>query len=87
VYSQTLVGGIEEVTPKPKSKTEEEEPEEAIDANEADVVPPPAKKQKRMVKDGTLHAIKWRRIVLDEGHLIKNPKAKMSRAAAELTAE
>jgi len=39
------------------------------------------------VKDGTLHAIKWRRIVLDEGHLIKNPKAKMSRAAAELTAE
>ncbi|GAA5893506.1 uncharacterized protein JCM6883_003541 [Sporobolomyces salmoneus] len=82
---QTLVGGIEEVTPKPKTKTEEEE--EAIDADEADVVPPPAKKQKRTVKDGTLHAIKWRRIVLDEGHLIKNPKAKMSRAAAELTAE
>lgn len=25
--------------------------------------------------------------MLDEGHLIKNPKAKMSRAAAELTAE
>ncbi|GAA5843841.1 hypothetical protein JCM3766R1_005942 [Sporobolomyces carnicolor] len=82
---QTLVNGIEEVTPKPKTKSDEEE--EAIDANEADVVPPPAKKQKRMVKDGTLHAIKWRRIVLDEGHLIKNPKAKMSRAAAELTAE
>ncbi|GAA5997106.1 hypothetical protein JCM5350_005383 [Sporobolomyces pararoseus] len=89
---QTLVGGIEEVTPKPQSKAqaaaeEEEGFEEPIDSNEADVVPPPAKKQKRSVKDGTLHAIKWRRIVLDEGHLIKNPKAKMSRAAAELTAE
>ncbi|GAA5865684.1 hypothetical protein JCM8547_002749 [Rhodosporidiobolus lusitaniae] len=38
-------------------------------------------------KDTTLHAIKWRRVVLDEGHLIKNPKAKMSRACAELKAE
>ncbi|GAA6024936.1 hypothetical protein JCM11491_000961 [Sporobolomyces phaffii] len=86
---QTLVSGIEEATPKPKTKEEQADEEEqaAIDAHESDVVPPPAKRQKRTVKDGTLHAIKWRRIVLDEGHLIKNPKAKMSRAAAELKAE
>lgn len=37
--------------------------------------------------DGLLHAIKWRRIVLDEGHVIKNPKAKMSMACADLKAE
>ncbi|GAA5925522.1 uncharacterized protein JCM15063_005048 [Sporobolomyces koalae] len=82
---QSLVAGIEEVAPKPRTREEEEELAEGI----VDVAdhPPPSKKQKRTVKDGTLHAIKWRRIVIDEGHLIKNPKAKMSRAAAELTAE
>ncbi|KAK4701080.1 hypothetical protein P7C70_g5154, partial [Phenoliferia sp. Uapishka_3] len=37
--------------------------------------------------EGTLHAIKWRRVVLDEGHVIKNPKAKMSVACADLKAE
>ena len=37
--------------------------------------------------DGLLHSIKWRRIVLDEGHVIKNPKAKMSLACADLKAE
>ncbi|GAA5822173.1 hypothetical protein JCM10212_002977 [Sporobolomyces blumeae] len=91
---QTLVGGIEEVTPKQKTPVASGFSDDPIDANEADVVPsvpgdgpPPSKKQKRSVKDGTLHSIKWRRVVLDEGHLIKNPKAKMSRAAAELKAE
>ncbi|BGP40520.1 hypothetical protein JCM10449v2_004482 [Rhodotorula kratochvilovae] len=47
---------------------------------------PPAKKQKKL-KESTLHSIKWRRVVLDEGHLIKNPKAKMTRACMELKAE
>ncbi|GAA6041170.1 hypothetical protein JCM8097_004150 [Rhodosporidiobolus ruineniae] len=51
----------------------------------------PAKKKARKTaeggKDMTLHGIKWRRVVLDEGHLIKNPKAKMSRACMELKAE
>ncbi|BGP55726.1 hypothetical protein JCM8202v2_003333 [Rhodotorula sphaerocarpa] len=38
----------------------------------------PHKKQK-VKKDSVLHAIKWRRVVLDEGHLVKNPKSKMRR--------
>ncbi|GAA6017503.1 hypothetical protein JCM8202_005709 [Rhodotorula sphaerocarpa] len=46
----------------------------------------PHKKQK-VKKDSVLHAIKWRRVVLDEGHLVKNPKSKMSRACADLKAE
>ncbi|KAK5046215.1 hypothetical protein LTR84_008358 [Exophiala bonariae] len=37
-------------------------------------------------KDG-LFSIKWRRLVLDEGHQIRNPKAKMSQAACALEAE
>ncbi|KEF60565.1 uncharacterized protein A1O9_02126 [Exophiala aquamarina CBS 119918] len=37
-------------------------------------------------KDG-LFSITWRRIVLDEGHQIRNPKAKMSQAACTLQAQ
>lgn len=46
-------------------------------------------KKAKLVKpvEGTLHAIKWRRVVLDEGHVIKNAKAKMSIACADLKAE
>lgn len=47
----------------------------------------PARKKQKRSKNATLHAIKWRRVVLDEGHLIKNPKAKMTRACLELKAE
>lgn len=36
---------------------------------------------------GPLFRIKWRRVILDEGHLIKNPKARMSKAATELVAQ
>lgn len=49
---------------------------------------PNSKKSKpNKTKEGTLQAIKWRRVVLDEGHVIKNPKAKMSLACAALKAE
>ena len=34
-----------------------------------------------------LFSVNWRRIVLDEGHNIRNPKAKMSQAACALMAE
>lgn len=34
-----------------------------------------------------LYSFEWRRIVLDEGHQIRNPKAKMSRAACALMAQ
>ncbi|GAA5833205.1 hypothetical protein JCM9279_001454 [Rhodotorula babjevae] len=47
---------------------------------------PAAKKQKTQA-ESSLHSIKWRRVVLDEGHLIKNPKAKMTRACTQLKAE
>jgi len=49
---------------------------------------PSSKKSKlNKPKEGTLQSIKWRRVVLDEGHVIKNPKAKMSLACAALKAE
>ncbi|KAK2826488.1 hypothetical protein Q5P01_020702 [Channa striata] len=34
-----------------------------------------------------LHAINWLRVVLDEGHVIRNPNALMSKAVLELTAQ
>ena len=34
----------------------------------------------------SLHSLKWRRVVLDEAHQIRNPKAKSSRAATNLNA-
>ena len=49
---------------------------------------PSAKKSKsNKPKEGTLQSIKWRRVVQDEGHVIKNPRAKMSLACAALKAE
>lgn len=37
-------------------------------------------------KKGDLHKVKWLRIVLDEAHNIKNPKAKQSKAVCNLDA-
>ena len=48
---------------------------------------PANKKSKSSKEESFLHKIKWRRIVLDEGHVIKNPKAKMSMACTALIAE
>ncbi|KAJ3989960.1 SNF2 family N-terminal domain-containing protein [Lentinula detonsa] len=45
----------------------------------------PAKKKKKAEK--ALFNVKWKRIVLDEGHSIRNPKAKMSQAVCALEAE
>ncbi|KAJ3724629.1 SNF2 family N-terminal domain-containing protein [Lentinula raphanica] len=45
----------------------------------------PAKKKKKSEK--SLFGIKWKRIILDEGHTIRNPKAKMSQAVCALEAE
>ncbi|KAJ3733451.1 SNF2 family N-terminal domain-containing protein [Lentinula guzmanii] len=45
----------------------------------------PVKKKKKAEK--ALFDVKWKRIVLDEGHSIRNPKAKMSQAVCALEAE
>ncbi|GAA5863228.1 hypothetical protein JCM3774_000820 [Rhodotorula dairenensis] len=83
---QTLAGSLQDTDSQRSSRASsvkndlgnaEEDDEDALH---------PAKKQK-VKRDSVLHAIKWRRVVLDEGHLVKNPKAKMSRACAELKAE
>lgn len=34
-----------------------------------------------------LHAINWFRVVLDEGHIIRNPNAQMSKAVLDLKAQ
>ncbi|KAJ8696722.1 hypothetical protein PTI98_006569 [Pleurotus ostreatus] len=45
----------------------------------------PSKKKQR--KDRSLFDVKWKRVILDEGHNIRNPKTKMARAACALNAE
>ncbi|KIJ19024.1 hypothetical protein PAXINDRAFT_97103, partial [Paxillus involutus ATCC 200175] len=45
----------------------------------------PAKKKKRRSKG--LFDVKWKRIILDEGHNIRNPKTKMAKAVCKLPAE
>jgi SWI/SNF-related matrix-associated actin-dependent regulator of chromatin subfamily A3 len=53
---------------------------------------PVAKKRKKNqsadeLKNGKLFSVAWRRIVLDEGHIIRNPKTRASRACCKLKAE
>ncbi|KAJ7287410.1 SNF2 family N-terminal domain-containing protein [Mycena rebaudengoi] len=45
----------------------------------------PSKKKKKV--DRSLFEVKWKRIVLDEAHTVRNPKTKMAKAAFALTAE
>lgn len=82
--SQTLAGTIEGDSRKSSRATSQVGTE---DEDDDDAVGRPAKKRKVSQKDLALLEIKWRRVVLDEGHLIKNPKAKMSRACIQLQAE
>ncbi|XP_006993878.1 helicase-like transcription factor isoform X1 [Peromyscus maniculatus bairdii] len=37
--------------------------------------------------DSTLHSIKWLRVILDEGHAIRNPNAQQTKAVLDLEAE
>lgn len=90
--SQTLAGGIEDERKGKKGSSKISDPnaeeEELSDSPFSNAgLSKKAKKTPADKKDSTLHAVKWRRVVLDEGHLIKNPKAKMSRACADLKAE
>ncbi|KAJ7647212.1 SNF2 family N-terminal domain-containing protein [Roridomyces roridus] len=45
----------------------------------------PAKKKKKT--DKSLFAVQWKRIILDEGHTIRNPKTKMAKACCALSAQ
>lgn len=58
--------------------------ESSKDFDDDEPAPKKAKKERSL---STLHGIKWRRVVLDEGHTIKNPNAKMSIACVNLIAE
>ncbi|BGP02413.1 SNF2 family helicase [Rhodotorula toruloides] len=81
---QTLAGTIEGDSRKSSRATSHAGTENDDEDDDDDR---PAKKRKISQKDLALLEIKWRRVVLDEGHLIKNPKAKMSRACVKLQAE
>lgn len=84
--SQTLAGSLHDGDSQRSSRASSVKNEvENAEEDDEDALHP-AKKQK-VKKDSVLHSIKWRRVVLDEGHMVKNPKAKMSRACAELKAE
>jgi len=37
--------------------------------------------------DSPLHKIKWLRIILDEGHTIRNPQTRLTKAMIDLAAE
>ncbi|GAA5820659.1 hypothetical protein JCM11251_003100 [Rhodosporidiobolus azoricus] len=82
----TLAGALDDPTKKDSKKSSANGTEQEDDEDDP-LARPDAKKLRKSTKDTALHAIKWRRVVLDEGHLIKNPKAKMSRACADLKAE
>ncbi|KAG1752940.1 SNF2 family N-terminal domain-containing protein [Suillus lakei] len=45
----------------------------------------PSKKKKKVEK--ALFNVKWKRVILDEGHTIRNPKTKMTRAVCNLKAQ
>ncbi|KAJ2925137.1 hypothetical protein H1R20_g11960, partial [Candolleomyces eurysporus] len=45
----------------------------------------PSRKKKKVER--TLFDVAWKRIILDEGHVIRNPKTKMARAVVELNAD
>ncbi|OAX42534.1 hypothetical protein K503DRAFT_847742 [Rhizopogon vinicolor AM-OR11-026] len=45
----------------------------------------PAKKKKKA--EGALFGVKWKRVILDEGHTVRNPKTKMAKAVCKLTAQ
>ncbi|KAL7421932.1 hypothetical protein Q5752_003704 [Cryptotrichosporon argae] len=57
----------------------------ASDAGSATASPVKGKKPK--VSEGALMHVKWKRVVADEGHVLKNPRAKMTQAFAALQAE
>ncbi len=64
----------------------------ALEWSPDDTGPAPKKKKKNTIGlnvdcDANIFDIKWRRIVLDEGHIIKNPRAKMTQACNALIAE
>jgi SWI/SNF-related matrix-associated actin-dependent regulator of chromatin subfamily A3 len=46
---------------------------------------PTQKKKKK--SDGGLFNMKWKRVILDEGHQIRNPRTKMAQAVCALTAQ
>ncbi|GAA5967788.1 hypothetical protein JCM11641_005766 [Rhodosporidiobolus odoratus] len=77
--------GFETTDSSSSSKKKKASSKQADEDNEVPLAQHGEKKVKP--KKDLLRQISWRRIVLDEGHLIKNPKAKMSRACAELIAE
>ncbi|KNC99573.1 uncharacterized protein SPPG_04962 [Spizellomyces punctatus DAOM BR117] len=45
------------------------------------------KPKKGPSENGLLYSIKWRRVILDEGHIIRNRRAKISNACYALTSE
>ncbi|EIW70483.1 hypothetical protein TREMEDRAFT_60987 [Tremella mesenterica DSM 1558] len=59
----------------------------AGEAASTDISSTPASNKKAKSSAGPLFKVKWKRVVADEGHQLKNPKARMSQAFVALEAE
>ncbi|KAG2015673.1 DNA repair protein RAD5, variant 2 [Coprinopsis cinerea AmutBmut pab1-1] len=59
---------------------------QTITGEHAESAPTSGTKRKK-VGERALFEISWKRIILDEGHVIRNPKTKMARAVVGLTAD
>ncbi|GAM88540.1 hypothetical protein ANO11243_065730 [Dothideomycetidae sp. 11243] len=75
-----IITSYEEVA---KSFPSEEPPHELSDPMEREVWWEHHYRDKR----GPLHAIRWKRVILDEAHLIRNPEARRSIACRSLSAD
>ncbi|KAL0956474.1 hypothetical protein HGRIS_002620 [Hohenbuehelia grisea] len=60
---------------------------QTVTAEHADPSAKEAPSKKKQKTEKSLFGVRWKRIILDEGHNIRNPKTKMAKAVCALTAQ
>ncbi|KAG2342905.1 hypothetical protein BDR05DRAFT_963717 [Suillus weaverae] len=90
ISSCTYYGATRDMTPQQLSQydvviTTYQTVSGESDVSAAMVGDGPSKKKKKVLR--ALFDVKWKRVILDEGHTIRNPKTKMAKAVCRLTAQ
>ncbi|KAG1777727.1 SNF2 family N-terminal domain-containing protein [Suillus placidus] len=90
ISSYTYYGATRDMTPQQLSQydvviTTYQTVTGESDVSAAMVGDGPSKKKKKVLR--ALFDVKWKRVILDEGHTIRNPKTKMAKAVCRLTAQ